>query len=69
MGRFDYLGFHGHAQSPDMGVGNDDECREILVAADVAAKVIAAIPTENRFTEDVRKPKPSNSQTLNRSPG
>ncbi|CAE7237198.1 unnamed protein product, partial [Symbiodinium sp. CCMP2456] len=50
MGRFDY---NRHAQSPDMGVGNDDERREILVAGDVAAKVIAAIPTENRFTEDV----------------
>jgi len=27
-----------------MDVGNDDERREILVAGDVAAKVIAAIP-------------------------
>ena len=36
-----------------MGVGNDDEAREVLVARDVATQVIAAIPTPSRLTEDV----------------
>ena len=31
-----------------MGVGNDDEMREVLVVRDVAARVIAAIPTMSR---------------------
>ena len=36
-----------------MGVGNDDEAREVLVVRDVATRVIAAIPTPSRFTDDV----------------
>ncbi|CAE7217131.1 unnamed protein product, partial [Symbiodinium sp. CCMP2456] len=40
-------------KAADMGMGNDDENREILVVRDVATKVIAAIPTKNRYAEDV----------------
>ncbi|CAE7749097.1 GIP [Symbiodinium sp. CCMP2456] len=47
---FDFLDMRKAAA---MGVGNDDEDREILVVRDVATKVIAAIPTRNRCTEDV----------------
>ena len=47
---FDFLDMR---KAADMGMGNDDEDREILVVRDVATKVIAAIPTTNRYTEDV----------------
>ncbi|CAE7187272.1 unnamed protein product, partial [Symbiodinium sp. CCMP2456] len=47
---FDFLDMR---KAADMGVGNDDEDREILVVRDVATKVIAAIPTKTRFTDDV----------------
>ena len=36
-----------------MGIGSDDEMREVLVVRDVATRVIAAIPTMSRYTEDV----------------
>ena len=39
---FDFLDMR---KAADMGVGNDDEMREILVVRDVATRVIAAIPT------------------------
>ena len=40
-------------RAADMGIGNDDEAREVLVVHDVATRVIAAIPTPSRYTEDV----------------
>ena len=36
-----------------MGVGNDEEAREVLVVRDVATRVIAASPTESRRTDQV----------------
>ena len=36
-----------------MGVGNDDEMREVLVVRDIATRAIAAIPTMSRNTDDV----------------
>ena len=47
---FDFLDMR---RAADMGVGNDDEAREVLVVRDVATRVIAAIPTMSRLTEDV----------------
>ncbi|CAE6965643.1 unnamed protein product [Symbiodinium sp. CCMP2456] len=47
---FDFLDVR---KAADMGMGNDDEDREILVVRSVATKVIVAIPTKNRCTEDV----------------
>ena len=40
-------------RAADMGIGNDDEAREVLVVRDVATRVIGAIPTPSRYTEDV----------------
>ena len=47
------FGFLDMRRAADMGVGNDDEAREVLVVRDVATRVIAAIPTPSRFTDDV----------------
>ncbi|CAE7336630.1 unnamed protein product [Symbiodinium sp. KB8] len=47
---FDFLDMR---RAADMGIGNDDEAREVLVVRDVATRVIAAIPTPSRYTEDV----------------
>ena len=46
---FDFLDMR---RAADMGIGND-EMREVLVIRDVATRVIAAIPTMSRNTEDV----------------
>ena len=42
-------------KAADAGVGIDDGAREVLVIRDVATKMIAAIPTESRHTEQVRQ--------------
>ena len=47
---FDFLDMR---RAADMGVGNDDDMREVLVVRDVATRVIAAIPTMSRYTDDV----------------
>ena len=47
---FDFLDMR---RAADMGIGNDDEMREVLVVRDVATRVIAAIPTMSRNTDDV----------------
>ena len=47
---FDFLDMRGAA---DMGLGNDNEAREVLVVRGVATRVIAAIPAPSRYTEDV----------------
>ena len=47
---FDFLDMR---RAADMGIGNDDEMREVLVVRDVATRVIAAIPTMSRYTDDV----------------
>ena len=47
---FDFLDMR---RAADMGIGNDDEMREVLVVRDVATRAIAAIPTMSRNTEDV----------------
>ncbi|CAE7218058.1 unnamed protein product [Symbiodinium sp. KB8] len=47
---FDFLDMR---RAADMGIGNDDEMREVLVVRDVATNVIAAIPTMSRYTDDV----------------
>ena len=40
-------------KAADAGLGIDDGAREVLVIRDVATKMIAAIPTESRHTEQV----------------
>ena len=40
-------------KAADAGVGIDDGAREILVVKDVATRMIAAIPTESRHTDQV----------------
>ena len=40
-------------RAADAGVGIDDGAREILVVRDIATRMIAAIPTESRHTDDV----------------
>ena len=47
---FDFLDMR---RAADMGIGNDDEMREVFVVRDVATRVIAAIPTMSRNTDDV----------------
>ena len=47
---FDFLDMR---RAADMGIGNDDEAREVLVVRDVTTRAIAAIPTMARLTEDV----------------
>ena len=40
-------------KAADAGLGIDDGAREVLVIRDIATKMIAAIPTESRHTEQV----------------
>ena len=40
-------------KAADMGVGNDDEAREVLVVRDIATRANAAIPTESRHIDSV----------------
>ncbi|CAE7786659.1 unnamed protein product [Symbiodinium sp. KB8] len=47
---FDFLDMR---RAADMGIGSDDEMREVLVIREVATRVIAAIPAMSRNTEDV----------------
>ena len=47
---FDFLDMR---KAADAGLGIDDGAREVLVIRDVATKMIAAIPTESRHTEQV----------------
>ena len=47
---FDFLDMR---KAADAGLGIDDGAREVLVIRDVATKMIAAIPTESRRTEQV----------------
>ena len=47
---FDFLDMR---RAADAGVGIDDGAREILVVKDVATRMIAAIPTESRHTDQV----------------
>ena len=47
------FGFFDVRRAANIGVGNDDEAREVLVVRDVATRVIAAIPTPSRLTDDV----------------
>ena len=47
---FDFLDMR---KAADAGLGIDDGAREVLVIRDIATKMIAAIPTESRHTEQV----------------
>ena len=47
---FDFLDMR---KAADAGLGIDDGAREVLVVRDVATRMIAAIPTESRHTEQV----------------
>ena len=40
-------------KAADAGLGIDDGAREVLVIRDIATKMIAAIPTESRHTDQV----------------
>ena len=47
---FDFLDMR---RAADAGLGIDDGAREVLVVRDIATKMIAAIPTESRHTDQV----------------
>ncbi|CAE7274956.1 unnamed protein product [Symbiodinium sp. KB8] len=47
---FDFLDMR---KTADMGVGDDDEAREVLVVRDIATRATVAIPTESRHTDEV----------------
>eukprot|EP00439_Symbiodinium_sp_Y106_P049592 s2065_g6.t1 len=47
---FDFLDMR---RAADAGLGIDDGAREVLVVRDIATRVIAAIPTESRHTDQV----------------
>ena len=47
---FDFLDMR---KAADAGLGVDDGAREVLVVRDIATRMIAAIPTESRHTDQV----------------